>query len=412
VVGGAPVVVTAVVLAVAACPRPAPEAALPEEPELRIGLAVGRDSVALGGDGELLLTDEARGVPLGTIAAGRRWWAVADTGGLRLVRADGTRSPRLARVVAVNLTEGRFVMAAGRRYRGRVAVSRDAAGLTVVNQVATESYLAGVIGHELGNRRPEEREALLAQAIVSRTYALRNRGRWATLGFDAHADVRDQVYTGVSGETPAAWDALRRTTGRVLRYHGDLIDAFFHSTCGFRTASAEEAFRAVGGRPYLRPVSDAAGGGRYYCEQSPRFRWREEWDGSALRAILSRTLAPYADFSAGGMPPLRNVEVAQRTPSGRVRELRIAFAHGDVRVPGHAVRDVLRSAERPLWSAAFQLHVTRSGGEVTKLVAAGAGSGHGVGMCQWGAIGRARAGQNHRRILETYYPGTRVDRIY
>ncbi len=379
---------------------------------MRIGLAVGRDSIALGGDGELLLTDQARGAPVGTVPAGRRWWVVPDTGGLRLVRADGTTSLRLGRIVAVNLSEGRFVMVAGRRYRGRVAVSRDAVGLTAVNEVATESYLAGVIGHELGPRRAEEREALVAQAVVSRTYALRNRGRWSALGFDAHADVRDQVYTGVSGETPAVWEALRRSAGQVVRYRGDIIDAFYHSTCGFRTASAADAFRTVRDRPYLRSVSDAAGGGRYYCEQSPRFRWREEWDGPALRAILSRTLAPYADFSAGGMPPVRNVEVAQLTSSGRVRELRIAFARGDVRVPGHAVRDVLRSPERPLWSAAFQVHVTRTGNDVTKLVVTGAGSGHGVGLCQWGAIGRARAGQDHRRILETYYPGTRVDRIY
>jgi stage II sporulation protein D len=106
------------------------------------------------------------------------------------------------------------------------------------------------------------------------------------------------------------------------------------------------------------------------------------------------------------------VEVTRTTRAGRVAELRIAFARGEVRVPGYEVRDVLRRPDRPLWSAAFQLQVTHAAGEVTRLVATGAGSGHGVGMCQWGAIGRARAGQDHGRILETYYPGTRVDRIY
>lgn len=112
------------------------------------------------------------------------------------------------------------------------------------------------------------------------------------------------------------------------------------------------------------------------------------------------------------MPRVRDVEVTHTTRSGRVSELRIAFPRGDVRIPGYEVRDVLRQGDRPLWSAAFQVEVTRTDGEVTRLVAAGAGSGHGVGMCQWGAIGRARAGQDHGRILETYYPGTRVDRIY
>jgi stage II sporulation protein D len=378
-----------------------------------VGLAVGRDSVALGGDGELVLTaDAARPTPLGTIAAATRWWAVPDTGGVRLVRPDGTRSARVGRVVAVNLSEGRFVMVNGRRYRGRAVVYRDAQGVTAVNVVPLESYVAGVIGHELGPRRAGEQEALLAQAIVSRTYALRNRGRWGTLGFDAHSDVRDQTYLGVAAEAPAVWEAVRRTGGRVLRYQGELIDAYYHSTCGHRTVPAEDAFRTVGRRPYLRSVSDAAGGGRYYCGQSPRFRWREEWGGTELRAILSRTLAPHADFEAGGMPRVRDVEVTRTTRAGRVAELRIAFARGEVRVPGYEVRDVLRRPDRPLWSAAFQLQVTHAAGEVTRLVATGAGSGHGVGMCQWGAIGRARAGQDHGRILETYYPGTRVDRIY
>jgi stage II sporulation protein D len=409
--GGAPVALLALVTA--ACPRPAPAPALAEEPELRVGLAVGRDSVALGGDGELVLTGDAgRATPVGTIPAASRWWVVPDTGGVRLVRPDSGRTARLGRVVAVNVSEGRFVMVNGRRYRGRVAVYRDAVGVTAVNVVRLEGYVAGVIGQELGPRAPDEAEALLAQAIVSRTYALRNRGRWSALGFDAHADVRDQTYLGVAGETPAVWDAVRRTGGRALRYRGELIEAFFHSTCGYRTASPQEAFRTVGDRPYLRSVSDAAGGGRYYCERSPRFRWREEWEGAELRTILSRTLAPRADFEAGGMPSVRDVAVTRETKSGRVAELRIAFPRGDVRVPGYEVRDVLRRPDRPLWSAAFQLQVTRTGDEVTRLVAAGAGSGHGVGMCQWGAIGRARAGQDHERILATYYPGTRVERVY
>ncbi len=411
--GGAPAVALTVLAGlVAACPKQVPEPAPGTEPELRVGLAVGRDSVMLGGDGELVVTDEARRTPIGAIAAGSRWLVVPDTGGLRLIRSDGTRTPRLGRIVAVNLSEGRFAMVGARRYRGRLTLYRDAIGVTVVNEVPLESYVAGVIGQELGPRRPEDAEALAAQAILSRTYGMRNRGRWTTLGFDVHSDVRDQVYAGVGAEGPGVWEAVRRSAGRVVRYRGEIIQAFFHSTCGFRTASPEDAFRTVGRRPYLQSVSDAAGSGRYYCEQSPRFRWREEWDGPALRAILSRTLSPYADFTAGGMPRVRDLEVTRTTSSGRVGELRIALAGSDVRVPGYEVREVLRSAERPLWSTAFQLHVTRADDQVARVVVAGAGSGHGVGMCQWGAIGRARAGQDHRRILETYFPGTTVDRIY
>ena len=105
--------------------------------------------------------------------------------------------------------------------------------------------------------------------------------------------------------------------------------------------------------------------------------------------------------------------MSRTTRSGRVGELRIVFERGDIRVAGPDVRSVLRpDADRMLSSAAFQLTVTKTNGEVTRLVAAGAGAGHGVGMCQWGAIGRARAGQDYRAILTTYFPGTKIERIY
>ncbi|MBI1967581.1 MAG: SpoIID/LytB domain-containing protein [Gemmatimonadetes bacterium] len=400
------------ILAALGCPRPRPQPVGPE-PELRIGLAIERREVALGGDGELFLTDDGNGQPVGHIPAGTTWTVVADSGALRVEPPDGTRSEPHRGISAVNVTEGRFAMVNGRRYRGRINVIRGTGGLTVMNRVPVESYVAGVVAGEIGARRPDEAAAVLSQAIVSRTFALRNRGRWEVLGFDAWADVRDQVYQGVAGETPAAWDAVRRTAGQVVRYRGELIDAYFHSTCGYRTAPAEEGFKTARPRPYLRAVSDASGGGHYYCDISPRFRWRAEWDGQKLRAILSRTLPAVMNVGGDGLQRIANVEVSRTTKSGRVGELRIVFEHGDVRVPGPDARAVLRpEADRQLLSAAFQLYVTTAGGEVTRLIAAGAGAGHGVGLCQWGAIGRARAGQDYRRILATYYPGTSLDRLY
>jgi stage II sporulation protein D len=118
-------------------------------------------------------------------------------------------------------------------------------------------------------------------------------------------------------------------------------------------------------------------------------------------------------LSGDGLQRITDVTVSRTTPSGRVGELRIVFERGDVRIPGPDVRSVLRpEADRMLQSAAFQLRVTRTHGEVTRLIAAGAGSGHGVGMCQWGAIGRARAGQDYRTIVTTYFPGTTIEKLY
>jgi stage II sporulation protein D len=401
-------------LAGAGCPtaRP-PEPVLTAAPELRVGLAVGTGSFTLGGDAELLVTSVQRGELLGSIPAGAVWTVISDSAGLLLVRSDGTRTAVLRNVSAVAVTEGRYVNANGRRYRGRVTIFRDNQGLTAVNHVELDDYVAGVVGREIGARQSNERHAVLVQAVISRTYALANRGRWESLGFDAFADVRDQVYLGVGAETPQVWDAVHATRGEVVRYHGSIIEAFFHSTCGSSTAAVEDAFRFARPRPYLRAVSDAKRGGGHYCDPSPRFRWREEWDAAKLRTILTRTLPTVMTVGGDGLQPIVGAEVTRTTRTGRVAELRIAFERGDVRIPGSDIRRVLRpSVDRELLSTAFQLHVTSAGGRLTRLVANGAGAGHGVGLCQWGAIGRARAGQAYRDILTTYYPGTKVERVY
>lgn len=410
-----------VALAALGCPGPpsAPRAPVGSEPELRIAIASGGPNASIGGaeSGELFVSDAGTGLPVGAVPAATRWVIVpdsADPSRLRLIRPDGSRTEPLRGIAVVNVTENRFVVANGRRYRGRISVTSSRDGLTLVNRVNLESYLAGVVGPEIGPRRPDEIAAVLAQAVVSRSFAMKNRGRWDSFGFDAYADTRDQVYLGVAVETDQVWDAIRRTAGQVLEYDGEVIDAYFHSTCGFSTAGVEEAFATSRTRPYLRPVSDDRGGGHYYCDISPRFRWREEWDRAKLRAILSRTLATITPLSGDGLPRITDVAVSRTTRSGRVGELRIVFDHGDVRIPGPDVRTVLRpDPDRILASSAFQLVVTKGPtGEVDRLVAAGAGSGHAVGMCQWGAIGRARDGQDYQKILTTYFPGTHIEKVY
>src|SRR5256886_4070285 len=139
-------VVSALALA-GACGHPQPAPLTPgAEPELRVGLVAGAPSLALGGDGELFVTDDSNGEPIGSIPVGTAWTVVADTPGVRLVKPDGSRSERRSGISAVNVTENRFAMANGRRYRGRLNVLRDPSGLTLMNRVPVESYLAGVIG--------------------------------------------------------------------------------------------------------------------------------------------------------------------------------------------------------------------------------------------------------------------------
>jgi stage II sporulation protein D len=306
----------------------------------------------------------------------------------------------------------------GRPYRGTISALRDPAGVTVVDRLPMEAYLVGVVSAEMGRRSPAEQEALRAQAIVSRTFALRNLRRWQTQGFDLYATVADQVYGGAASETPEGREAVEATRGRILTQGGVPIDAFFYSTCGGRTADGTEVFRAAD-RPYLRSVLDVAEDGTAYCSLSPRFRWHEEWTGEALRATLQRTLPGIAGGASGSsitatdVGEVRDVRVTYRTPSGRVGQLTVGLRRGEVQVEGPTVRQVLRPVSGEiLRSSTFTLSVSRSGRRVTRLAADGAGAGHGVGFCQWGAVGRSRAGQDHERILAEYYPGTMLERLY
>ena len=232
-------------------------------------------------------------------------------------------------------------------------------------------------------------------------------GRHLRNGFDLLPTVADQRYDGISGETSAAWLALAETKGVVATYQGAPIDGFFHSTCGGRTASGGEVF-TYAERPYLRSVSDLDQNGQAYCRRSPRFQWQQAWEGDALATSLRTGLHLGAD-EAGFV---RAVEVTGRSPSGRATQLRVRLRGRDVVIDGsNAVRRALPSPDLDmLRSATFTLTFRTEGDRVVRLEASGQGSGHGVGLCQWGAIGRSQAGQTHAEILAAYFPGTSLDR--
>ena len=312
----------------------------------------------------------------------------------------------------MSLRRDRFVTIDGRPFRGAIEVVARDGQLTFVNVVSLEEYLVGVVNAEMGPRGPAERAALEAQAIVSRTYALANRGRFGSAGYDILAGVSDQVYGGVARETADGQAAVRSTAGVVLTYRGRLITPFFHSTCGGRTADPEEAFQSVRAQPYLRSVSDRKPGG-FYCDISPRFSWRVEWDGATLWDILRRTAPATLGIDAEVVGAPWDVYVRRTGRSGRVTDLRIAVADGEVPVPGWAVRRVLETPEgTALGGSLIEVDGSHEGDRLMQLTVTGRGWGHGVGMCQWGAVSRARAGQDARTIVQTYFPGTDLVRWY
>lgn len=381
------------------------------EPTVQVGLAVGAPGATLGGDAALVLSSPD-GELLGEVPAGEVWKAAATNNGIALSTASGVRLTVVEQALVTPAVASAPVRVNGRLYHGTLALLRDRTGLTVVNQVPMEAYLLGVVSAEMGRRDPTEQEALRAQAIVSRTYALRNLGRWRAQGFDLYATVSDQVYAGIGSETPEGRNAIQATRGQVLMWNGAPIDAFFFSTCGGRTADGVEVFRGAD-RPYLRSVADVGPDGVAYCSISPRFRWRQEWTGAELRSVLRKWLPSASGVSAERVSEVRDVTVLRRTASGRVGQLGIQLAREDLTIDGPQVRQVLRNTQGDiLRSTAFTLTATHSGGRISRLVAEGGGNGHGVGFCQWGAVGRARVGQGYSQILAAYYPSTELTRMY
>jgi stage II sporulation protein D len=340
-------------------------------------------------------------------------WGVAPRGEkLALTNPAGEISPSLDAVTLSAADPAVPLRINGKLYRGTADVLWDRAGITVVNRLGLEAYVNGVVSAEMGRRSPSDQSALEAQAVVSRTYAMRNLGRWRAQGFDLTAGVGDQVYGGVLSETPEGHAAVAATQGLLLTYNGAVAEAFFYSTCGGRTADGTEAFRGAA-QPYLRSIADQDERGVAYCSISPRFRWHEEWSDQSLLATLERNLPPVAGIRREQVRQVRDIRVAHRSASGRVDQLAIALAGPEVRVDGPAIRQVLRPSNGELLrSNAFTLVVTGGGNRVSHVAADGIGAGHGVGFCQWGAVGRARAGQGYAQILAAYFPGTRVARRY
>ncbi len=299
----------------------------------------------------------------------------------------------------------------GKKYRGELIITRTDSGFLVVNSLPMDSYLRCVVPLEIGSRTSAEFAAVQAQAVAARTYAYKHLT--SSRGFDMYATVQDQVYGGVDAEKPQADTAIMTTRDVVVLYNGQPITTPYHSTCGGSTAGVSEVWYDQPDQPYLRPVSDRIPGtNNFYCDSSPRFSWTQSYDAAGLRAVMEKYLAAYTKAPKNGLGKITDIREQGRTPSGRIAALTVQTESGSYTLRGNDIRFVLRDPKGAILNSTyFSFTKETSGGEVSSLTVNGRGYGHGIGMCQWGAIGRARAGQNYRTILETYYPGTTIGRI-
>lgn len=294
-------------------------------------------------------------------------------------------------------------------YHGGLIFGRFASKPIVVNRLNLDEYLKGVLTPELGERTDDEYEAVKAQAVAARTYALRHLGQYQFAPYDLKADVSDQVYVGASQQRDWVDHAVTETAGEVLTYEGDLIESYYHSTCGGRTDAIEDIWQKPA-RPYLISVDDDE-----YCSWSKYWEWTEEFTGKTLlanlRAYRKQVNAPLADFNH-----VKNIEVIRGTPGNRALAMTVTTTTGLWTILSDQTRWALGRPSRPgtiLPSANFDITLKRNeSGNVIAAVAKGRGYGHGVGLCQCGMIGRARVGQQYRDILTHYYTGTLVERVY
>jgi stage II sporulation protein D len=224
------------------------------------------------------------------------------------------------------------------------------------------------------------------------------------------------MYAPVEGERPLATRCVEGTAGVVALADGQPIRANYCSTCGGITADVWEGWPTAP-LSYLVSGRDR-GASADYCIASPHYRWREEWPLREFASNLARFGPSFGvPMPAGGVGEILEVRVESRSRSGRVWRLRVVTTTGEIEIPAYVLRQVLRrggNAAAILRSNLFKVDVRRDKvtGKPVSVVASGAGSGHGVGLCQTGALGMARVGKRGEEILRSYYVGVDLKRLY
>jgi stage II sporulation protein D len=341
-------------------------------------------------------------------ASGAAWRIEHDGRRVRAVRPDGVPTVWAEGSIRAQPVASALLSLDGSPYRGELTFAGSDSGLAEINTLSIEDYLPGVVPLEMGDRPPGDSAAAQAQAVTARSYAYIHLT--PSRPFDVTASVLDQLYGGVAAETGVGSQAVESTRWLVLTFAGRVVNAPYHSACGGSTAAASEIWR-TSDEPYLRAVSDRIPGtDRFYCDGAPQFTWTRTFDAATLNAAIAQYLAAYVNLAGKKPGVVEAVSVASHTPSGRVGTLTVTTDRGNFVLRGNDIRFVLRKPGGEILESTYFSVATATApdGSLARLTLHGMGYGHGVGMCQWGAIGRARAGQDFREILRAYYPGTAI----
>jgi len=278
----------------------------------------------------------------------------------------------------------------GKSYGGFLQVQKSGDRFVIVNYLDLEDYLEGVVKNEMSPKWPME--ALKSQTVLARTYAAQKIQKPRSEFYDLAATVDDQVYSGYGDKDPAIDQAIKETSGEVLYFESSLAEVFYHSCCGGQTEAAEYVWAAVG-RPYLKSVKCT------YCQECPYFFWRFPDKGAASGALMATELGYDGE-------EVEEMIVKELSPSQHVLKVKVKFKGGHkTEISGSDFR--VRLGRDGVRSTLFKIQKEPDGFAIF-----GSGSGHGVGLCQWGARGMAEQNKTYREILEFYFPGTTVKKIY
>jgi stage II sporulation protein D len=292
-----------------------------------------------------------------------------------------------------------------KKYHGALIILIHKGLISVVNQISIEEYLMGVLPLEIGikNYNNEYNEAFKAFAITARTFAI-NRLNSKNY-YDVSAGISDQLYGGADVERDIYSNAVEETADIVLYFNNKPAEVFYHSTCGGIIEDAKNVFIKLD-VPYLKMKAD---GDEPFCKNSTMFSWIENYTVEKLRNLLLQSNMINHQSST-----ITDVYISKKFESGRVEELTIIFENDlSVKLSFRDIRNVLRRNDTGgmLKSQFFEIEKNEKEGKLNEIRLKGKGFGHGVGMCQWGALFQSKIGKNFTDILEFYFPGTELEEI-
>ena len=275
-------------------------------------------------------------------------------------------------------------------YRGNIIINSSKTGNNIINELKMENYLKGILPKEASSSW--NAEALKAQAVISRTYALKNLGKHSKEGFDICSQVHCQVYGGASCETKNCNRAVYDTKGEVVLYNNELAQTFFHSSCAGHTEDPKYVWQWKTETPiYLKGVKDN------YCKDNPHQTWTTTISEKDIREKLIK-----AGHKTG---KIKKISTSGTTTAKAAKEIIIKHSKGTLKLNSYTFRCAI--APDKIKSTL----ITSIKSKNKNFTFEGKGWGHKVGLCQWGAKAMGDKNFTYKQILEFYYPKTTIGKI-